>query len=60
MVIHLAEMVGDPLCEIRPEKTYEVNFLASITIANICKNLELEKFIYVSSCSVYGSSIKIY
>ena len=58
VVIHLAEMVGDPLCEIRPEKTYEVNFLASITIANICKNLELEKFIYVSSCSVYGSSDK--
>lgn len=58
VVIHLAEMVGDPLCEIRPEKTYEVNFLASITIANICKNLELDKFIYVSSCSVYGSSDK--
>ena len=58
VVIHLAEMVGDPLCEISPERTYEVNFLASITIANICKNLELDKFIYISSCSVYGSSNK--
>ena len=57
IIIHLGEMVGDPLCEQRPEKTYEVNFLASISIANICKNLEVDKFIYVSSCSVYGSNV---
>ena len=50
-VIHLAELVGDPLCEKRPSKTYAINYLASITIGNICKNLGIEKFIYVSSCS---------
>ncbi len=55
-VVHLAEMVGDPLCEKRPEKTYSINYLASISIASICKNLGIEKFIYVSSCSVYGSN----
>jgi len=56
-VVHLAEMVGDPLCEKKPEKTYSINYLASISIANMCKNLGIEKFIYVSSCSVYGSNI---
>lgn len=56
-VIHLAELVGDPLCAIRPENTYKTNFLSTITISNICKNLKIEKFIYFSSCSVYGSNI---
>ena len=55
IVIHLAELVGDPLCEKRPSKTYSVNYLASMTISNICKNLGISKFIYISSCSVYGS-----
>jgi len=58
-VVHLAELVGDPLCEKRPAKTYAINYLASITIGNICKNLEIDKFIYVSSCSVYGANKKI-
>ena len=33
--------------------------MASITIGNICKNLGIDKFIYVSSCSVYGANTKI-
>ena len=49
-------MVGDPLCEKRPKKTCAINYLASMTISNICKNLGISKFIYVSSCSVYGSN----
>lgn len=59
IVVHLAELVGDPLCEKRPEKTYAINYLASITIGAICKNLGIDKFIYVSSCSVYGSNKKL-
>ena len=59
VVVHLAELVGDPLCEVKPSKTYEVNFLASIAISNICKNLPISKFIYISSCSVYGSNNKL-
>ena len=56
VVVHLAEMVGDPLCEQRPEKTFAINYLASVNIATICKNLGIQKFIYISSCSVYGSN----
>ena len=58
-VIHLAEMVGDPLCNIKPQKTYEINYLNTLLISTICKNLFIEKFIYISSCSVYGSNNKI-
>jgi nucleoside-diphosphate-sugar epimerase len=56
IIIHLGEMVGDPLCEKNPDLTFETNYLASIGIANICKILEVSKFVYVSSCSVYGES----
>ena len=56
IVIHLGEMVGDPLCEKEPELTLETNYLASISIANICKTLEISKFVYISSCSVYGAN----
>lgn len=58
IVVHLAELVGDPLCEKQPAKTYEINFLASMAISNICKNLSISKLIYVSSCSVYGTNKK--
>ena len=56
-VVHLAELVGDPLCEIDPEITYEINYLATATIARICSDLQVNRYIYISSCSVYGSSV---
>ena len=55
-IIHLGELVGDPICEINPSKTFEINYLASMQISNICKNLQVDKFIYISSCSVYGAN----
>jgi len=55
-VIHLAEMVGDPLCDQQLSKTFEVNYLSTSQIANICKLLNIKKFIYISSCSVYGEN----
>ena len=57
IVVHLAELVGDPLCEQRPSKTYSINYLASLGISKICNDLGISKFIYISSCSVYGSRI---
>jgi nucleoside-diphosphate-sugar epimerase/CBS domain-containing protein len=55
-VIHLAEFVGDPLCNKNPEKTYEINYLATNLIANLCKTFHIKKYIYISSCSVYGQN----
>ena len=55
-VIHLAELVGDPLCAQDPETTFEINYLATAAIARTCAYLQVNRFIYVSSCSVYGAS----
>jgi nucleoside-diphosphate-sugar epimerase/CBS domain-containing protein len=55
-VIHLAELVGDPLCNLNPEKTYEINYLATNLIITLCKKFFVDKFIYISSCSVYGKN----
>ncbi|MGZ5004553.1 MAG: NAD-dependent epimerase/dehydratase family protein [Chthoniobacterales bacterium] len=55
-VVHLAELVGDPLCASDAQTTLEINYLATSTIARACAHLQVNRFIYVSSCSVYGSS----
>ncbi len=54
-VVHLGELVGDPMCSIDPDLTYSINYLATKNICNICKDLGVNNFLYVSSCSVYGS-----
>jgi nucleoside-diphosphate-sugar epimerase len=53
-VIHLAAVVGDPASKVRPEQTVETNYLASQVIASACKVGGIKRFIYASTCSVYG------
>lgn len=55
-VIHLAELVGDPLCAQDAQTTFEINYLATASIARACSHLQVNRFVYVSSCSVYGAS----
>lgn len=55
-VIHLAELVGDPLCAQDAQTTFEINNLATAMIARVCSHLQVNRFIYISSCSVYGAS----
>lgn len=55
-VVHLAELVGDPLCNINPKVTQEVNYLATKLIASVCKHYQINRFVYTSSCSVYGAT----
>ena len=55
-VVHLAELVGDPLCGRDPQTTFEINYLATSSIARICSYLQINRFVYLSSCSVYGAS----
>lgn len=55
-VVHLAELVGDPLCKDRPRLTLETNYLATCSLARTCTYLQVPRFIYMSSCSVYGAS----
>ncbi len=55
-VVHLAELVGDPVCALNPCLTQEVNYLATKTVASICKHFQINRLVYTSSCSVYGAS----
>jgi nucleoside-diphosphate-sugar epimerase len=55
-VVHLAEIVGDPACTLDPQKTQQMNYLSTVLIANVCRHFQVNRFIYASSCSVYGAS----
>jgi len=55
-VIHLAGIVGDPASALDPLKTIEVNYLATKMLAEICKYSQINRFIFASTCSVYGAS----
>jgi nucleoside-diphosphate-sugar epimerase len=54
-VVHLAELSNDPAGQFRPEVTYEINHLGSIALARLCKASRVSRFVYTSSCSVYGA-----
>jgi nucleoside-diphosphate-sugar epimerase len=53
-VVHLAELSNDPLGQHNPEVTYEINHLGTVALAKRCKKVGITRFIYTSSCSVYG------
>lgn len=52
--IHLAELSNDPLGQLNPQITRKINHGGSVHLANICKKAGVPRFIYMSSCSVYG------
>ncbi|MGD9834500.1 MAG: NAD-dependent epimerase/dehydratase family protein [Piscinibacter sp.] len=53
-VIHLAELSNDPLGQNRPEITFKINHEGSVRIAEAAKRAGVKRFVYASSCSVYG------
>lgn len=53
-VVHLGEIVGDSACSLNPDFTIEVNYMATRTLAEACCYCGISKFIFSSSCSVYG------
>lgn len=53
-VIHLAALSNDPLGELNPELTFEINHRASLHIATQAKEAGVRRFLYASTCSVYG------
>jgi nucleoside-diphosphate-sugar epimerase len=55
-VVHLAELSNDPLGELNERTTYEINHLASVALARACKQAGVPRFVYTSSCSVYGAA----
>jgi nucleoside-diphosphate-sugar epimerase len=55
-IIHLAGISNDPLGDLNPECTYEINYRASVRLANIAKKAGVRRFLFSSSCSNYGAS----
>lgn len=53
-VFHLAGLSNDPLGDLNPTLTYEINHLASVHIAKLAKEAGITRFLFSSSCSTYG------
>lgn len=53
-VVHMAELSNDPTGELAPDITYEINHKGSVRLARIAKEAGVRRFLYMSSCSVYG------
>jgi nucleoside-diphosphate-sugar epimerase len=53
-VIHLAALSNDPLSDLNPEITYEINHRATVRLASMAKQAGVARFLLASSCSNYG------
>jgi nucleoside-diphosphate-sugar epimerase len=53
-VVHMAELSNDPLGELDPNVTYEINHKGTLHLARAAKSAGVKRFIYMSSCSIYG------
>ena len=58
-VVHLAAIVGEPLCKKIPTAARQINEFATKNLINLCKSSGVKRFIFASTCSNYGSSSEI-
>jgi nucleoside-diphosphate-sugar epimerase len=55
-VVHLAGLSNDPLGDLNPTLTYDINHLASVQLAKLAKEAGVKRFLFSSSCSTYGAA----
>lgn len=55
-ICHLAGISNDPVGDMNPDVTYQINHLASTRLARLAKSAGVSRFIFSSSCSIYGAS----
>ncbi|MFO1051465.1 MAG: SDR family oxidoreductase [Planctomycetota bacterium] len=55
-VLHLAGISNDPLGDLAPQITYDINHLASVRLAKLAKAAGVPRFVFASSCSNYGAA----
>jgi nucleoside-diphosphate-sugar epimerase len=54
-VIHLAALSNDPLGDLNPNITYDINLHASVRLARAARDAGVRRFLFSSSCSLYGA-----
>src|SRR5258706_7605439 len=57
-IVHMAELSNDPAGQLAPHITYEINHKGSVRLAELAKQAGIRRFVYMSSCSVYGVADK--
>jgi len=55
-VLHLAALSNDPLSNLDTRLTYDINYHASVRLASLAKQAGVRRFIFSSSCSLYGAA----
>jgi nucleoside-diphosphate-sugar epimerase len=55
-VVHLAALSNDPLGDLNPELTHDINHLASVHLATLAREAGVGRFVFASSCSNYGAA----
>ncbi|HEY6945956.1 MAG TPA: SDR family oxidoreductase [Candidatus Acidoferrum sp.] len=55
-VVHLAALSNDPVSNLDPSLTYDINHQASVRLAELAKRAGVSRFVFSSSCSTYGSA----
>jgi nucleoside-diphosphate-sugar epimerase len=55
-VIHLAGLSNDPLGDLNADRTYDINHRASVELAKTAKAAGVSRYVFASSCSLYGTS----
>lgn len=53
-IVHMAELSNDPTGQLSPTITYDINHVGSVRLAKLAKQAGIRRFVYMSSCSVYG------
>jgi nucleoside-diphosphate-sugar epimerase len=57
-VVHLAALANDPLGDLNPDWTYDINHRASVHLARMAQEAGVARFVFSSSCSMYGDGWK--
>jgi nucleoside-diphosphate-sugar epimerase len=55
-IVHMAELSNDPAGQLAPHITYDINHKGSVRLAELARESGVQRFVYMSSCSVYGVS----
>ncbi len=55
-VLHLAGLSNDPLGDLNPELTLDINYRATVKLAKLAKQAGVQRFVFSSSCSTYGAA----